>query len=100
MTPRPLLVAGVLAALLAGAPRAHAASFLGSLDPSADPDGFACAGCPPGAPMGFRQFALRGATVEAPDAGVLAAASVYAKRIAGAEDPRIAVLRPAEDGVT
>src|SRR4051794_30816815 len=97
MTPRPLLVAGVLAALLAGAPRAHAASVLCPPEPPPGPDGFACAACPPGAPMGFRQFALRGATVEAPDAGVLAAASVYAKRIAGAEDPRIAILRPAGD---
>ena len=46
--------------------------------------------------MGFQQFALRGATVEAPEDGVLVAASVYAKRIAGAAQPRIAVLRPAD----
>ena len=50
--------------------------------------------------MGFRQFALRTATVEAPEDGVLVAASVYAKRLAGTEAPRIAVLRPASDGVT
>ena len=46
---------------------------------------------------GFRQFALRQATVEAPESGVLVSASVNAKRIAGTEDPRIAILRP-DDG--
>ena len=50
----------------------------------------------------MRQFALRGATVEAPEDGVIVSASVNAKRIApGAEPPRIALLRPAGDvGVT
>ena len=41
------------------------------------------------------QFALRDAAVQAPEDGVLVAAGVHAKRIAGGEPPRIAVLRPA-----
>jgi hypothetical protein len=48
--------------------------------------------------MGLRQFALREAVVDAPEDGVLVAARVHAKRIAGAEPPRIAVLRPEADG--
>jgi hypothetical protein len=48
--------------------------------------------------MGIVQFALRDAAVQAPEDGVLVAASVHAKRIAGGEPPRIAVLRPAADG--
>src|SRR4051794_39832618 len=89
----------VLALLLATAGRADAATFLGSLDPSAAPDSFACATCPAGASFGFRQFALRGATVEAVEDGVLVSASVQARRLAGTEDPRIAGLRPDDDGV-
>jgi hypothetical protein len=89
----------VFALLLATAGRADAATFLGSLDPSAPPDSFACATCPAGASFGFRQFALRGTTVEAVEDGVLVSASVQARRLAGTEDPRIAVLRPDDDGV-
>ena len=52
-----------------------------------------------GSSLGFAQFALVGApAVQAPEDGVLVAASVQAKRIAGGEGPRIAVLRPIEDG--
>ena len=96
MTVRPLpLAAALLAALTVGASRADAATFLGSQDTSAPPDAFACDGCPRRASsVGFRQFALRQATVEAPEAGVLVSASVNARRIAGTEAPRIAVLRP------
>ncbi len=95
----PLVTALLLAAAL-GAGQARAATPLGSPGASATPSGFACANCQAGAPVGFRQFALRGATLEAPEDGVLVSASVYAKRIAGAEPPRIAVLRPAgDDGV-
>ena len=47
--------------------------------------------------LGFVQFALRDAAVQAPEDGVLVAASVQAKRIAGDEPPQIAVLRPTED---
>ncbi|MBJ7330404.1 MAG: hypothetical protein JHC95_10935 [Solirubrobacteraceae bacterium] len=94
------LVAALLLAATLGAEQATAATPLGSPGTSATPTGFACADCPAGVPVGFRQFALRGATLEAPEDGVLVAASVYAKRIAGAEQPRIAVLRPAgADGV-
>ena len=59
-----------------------------------------CAASCPAAAIGFQQFALRDATVEAPEAGVLVLASVHAKRIAGTEDPRIAVLRRSGDGVS
>ncbi len=94
-----LLTALLLAATL-GAGQATAATPLGSPGTSATPSGFACADCPAGVPVGFRQFALRGATLEAPQDGVLVSASVYAKRSASGESPRIAVLRPAgEDGV-
>ena len=92
------LAAAILLAIFIGAQRADAASYLGSPDTSAAPDAFACAACPAGTSIGFQQFALRGATVEAPEDGVLVSASVYAKRIAGAEQPRIAVLRSADDG--
>jgi hypothetical protein len=94
MTVRPLLLA--TAALLVSAPAAPASTILGSLDTTAAPDAFACAsGCP--APnVGFQQFALKGATVEAPEDGVLVSTSVHAKRIAGTEAPRIAVLRPGD----
>lgn len=80
-----------------GAQRADAATYLGSPDTSAAPDAYACAACPAGTRMGFRQFALRGATIEAPEDGILVAASVHVKRIAGAEQPRIAVLRAADE---
>jgi hypothetical protein len=93
------LAAALLFGVTLGAGEANAATYLGSPDTSATPDAYACAACPAGANVGFRQFALRGATVEAPEDGVLVSASVYARRIAGAEEPRIAVLRPAgEDG--
>jgi hypothetical protein len=94
---RPLLVLAAVPVLLA-AEQAQAAVTLGSPDSSAAPDAFACevARCPPGQSVGFRQFALQGATVTAEESGVLVSARVYAKRIAGAEQPRIAVLSPAE----
>ena len=83
MTVRPLpLAAAFLAALTVGASRADAATFLGSQDTSATPDGFACDGCPAGVGVGFRQFALRQATVEAPEDGVITSATVNARRIA------------------
>jgi hypothetical protein len=93
-----LATAAVLLTVLFAAQRADAASYLGSPDTSAAPDAFACAACPADTTIGFQQFALRGALVEAPEPGVLVSASVNAKRIAGSEQPRIAVLRPAEDG--
>jgi hypothetical protein len=94
---RPLLVLAALPALLATG-QAQAADTLGSPDSSAAPDAFACevARCSAGQSVGFRQFALQGATVTAAESGVLVSARVYAKRIAGAEQPRIAVLNPAE----
>ena len=95
MTVRPLLLA--TAALLVSAPAANASTILGSLDTTAAPDAFACAtGCPVAPSLGFQQFALKGATVEAPEDGVLVSTSVHAKRIAGTEDPQIAVLRPGD----
>jgi hypothetical protein len=93
------LAAALLSALVLVTARAEATTYLGSPDPTAPRDGFACAACPAGTQMGFRQFALRQAEVEAPEDGVLVAASVDAKRIAGTEHPRIAVLRPQDDGV-
>jgi hypothetical protein len=73
---------------------------MGSPDPSEEPEAFACAAsCKPGTSVVFRQFALRGATVEAPEDGVLVSAEVHAKRIAGTAQPQIAVLRPDDDGV-
>jgi hypothetical protein len=97
------VAAALLLVLLLTAARAQAASYLGSPDASIAPDAFACAACKPGSVVGFRQFALRRATTEAPEGGVLVSATVNAKRIAGVEDPRIAVLRPVDDsgvGVT
>jgi hypothetical protein len=93
------LAAALLPALVIGVPRADAATFLGSPDTSAPPEAFACAGCPAGAGVGFRQFALRGADVDAPEDGVLVEASAFAKRISGSEPARVAVLRPADDGI-
>jgi hypothetical protein len=99
MTLRALpLVLAILLALVLGAQSANAASYLGSPDTAAAPDGYACAGCPAGLSMGLQQFALRGATIDAPEEGVVTAASAYAKRIGGSEQPRIAVLRPRDDG--
>ena len=91
------LAAALLLALTLGAQRAAATTELGSLDPRRAPDTFACVVylCPPGASMGFRQLALHGSEVVADELGVLVSARVNAKRIAGAEQPRIAVLRPA-----
>ena len=101
MTVRPLPFAAVFfAALTVGASSADAATFLGSQETSATPEAFACAGCPAGLDVGFRQFALRQATVEAPEDGVITSAGVNARRIAGAEAPRVAVLRPGADGVS
>jgi hypothetical protein len=94
------VTAAFLLAILLGAARADAASYLGSPDTSGPPDAFACAACPPGTSIGLQQFALRGALTEAPEDGVLVSAGVYARRIAGAEQPRIAVLRPADGGGT
>src|SRR3954447_15248094 len=101
MTVRPLhLAAASLAALTVGAVRADAATFLGSQDTSATPDGFACGECPAGLDVGFRQFALRQATVEAPEDGVITSVTVNARRTPGAAAPRVAVLRPGDDGVS
>jgi hypothetical protein len=101
MTRRLGLLAALPCALLLAAPAAHGSTFMGSPDPSADPSGSACATavCAPGTDVVFRQFALRGATLEAPEDGVLVSAEVQATRIAGSALPRIAVLRPADDGV-
>src|SRR3954468_16992911 len=98
--PRGALAALLVAFPLAAAQRADASTVLGSPDATATPDAFACAACPPGASLGFQQFALRGATVEAPEDGVLVSAGVSAKRISGVDQPKIALLRPAETGVT
>jgi hypothetical protein len=100
------ILRGALAALLVAFPlaaqQADASTILGSPDPAAAPDAFACALCPPGESMAFQQFALRGATVEAPEDGVLVSASVNARRISGVDQPKIAILRPADGdpGVT
>ena len=98
------LAAALLLALVLGVQRASAATLLGSIDPSASPEAFACAvyACPAGKSVGFRQLALhalrRGGGASQ---GVLVSARVNAKRIAGVEQPRIAVLRPVdEDGTT
>ena len=93
------LAAALLPALLIGAPRADAATFLGSPDSSAAPEAYACQACPGGAAVGFRQFALRGADVEAVEDGVLVEAAAFAKRISGSQPARVAVLRPEGDGV-
>jgi hypothetical protein len=101
MSPRiglPSLAAAAVLALSLGAARADASTTLGSPDASAAPDGFACTTCAVGTSMGFVQFALRGAAVQAPEDGVLVAAGVHAKRIARGEPPRIAVLRTSEAG--
>ena len=94
----PLARGGARFALFLGAARADASTSLGSPDTAAAPDGFACATCATGTGIGFTQFALRDAAVQAPEDGLLVAARVHAKRIAGGEPPRIAVLRPDEAG--
>jgi hypothetical protein len=90
------LAAALLLALSLGAQRAAATTVLGSLDPRRAPDGWACAVymCPTGTSIGFRQLALYGSAVVADERGVLVSARVNARRIAGVDQPRIAVLRP------
>jgi hypothetical protein len=73
--------------------------MLGSTDLAGPNDGFACEGCAGGATVGLRQLTLQGATVEAPEAGVLVSAAAHLSRIAGSQLAQIAVLRPA-DGIT
>ena len=87
----------VPAAFLLAAPAAGAATQLGSPNAAAEPQAYACAQCRDGRAVGFQQFALRDATVVAPEDGVLVSASAYARRIGGTEPPRIAVLRPAAE---
>jgi hypothetical protein len=98
MTRRLGLLAALPVALLLGVPPAHASTFMGSQDASAEPEAFAGTD----KTVLLRQFALRGATLEAPEDGVLVSAAVHARRIAGEVQPQIAVLRPAGDeaGVT
>lgn len=96
------LSAALLVALVFGVQRGNAATVLGSVDTSRAPDAFACAVyvCPAGKSVGFRQLALYGSDVVAEEPGVLVSARVNAKRVAGGEQPRIAVLRPvAEDDI-
>jgi hypothetical protein len=50
--------------------------------------------CPTGTSVGFQQLALYGSAVVADEPGVLVSARVNARRIAGVDQPRIAVLRP------
>jgi hypothetical protein len=91
------LAAALTLALLLGVQRADAATQLGAPDTSAAPTAFACAaGCPSGASVGFRQFALQGSDVVAEEPGVLVSARVNAKRLGGSAQPRIAVLRPVD----
>jgi hypothetical protein len=87
--------------LLAGAPRAEAARVFGSPDAAGVPEGFACEkfACPAGVSVGLRQLALLDGETEAEEPGVLTSARVNGKRLRGAEQPRIAVLRPASDGI-
>src|SRR5262245_41231650 len=98
--PRPLLVlaAALAMALFLAVPRAHASFSLGSPEPDETPDGFVCGvmSCPAGSSVGFRQFALQGSDVVAFESGVVTSARVNAKRLAGAAQPRIAVLRAAD----
>jgi hypothetical protein len=91
------VAAALLFALSVGAQRAAATTVLGSLDPRRAPDGWACAVyiCPTGTSVGFRQLGLYGSDVVAREPGVLVSARVNALRLAGVEQPRIAVLPPA-----
>ena len=95
------LAAAILLSLALGVQRASAATVLGSVDPSVSPDMFACAvyACPAGTSVGFRQLALHRSDVVVSQPGVLVSARVNAKRIAGAEQPRIAVLRPVDEDI-
>jgi hypothetical protein len=96
------LAAALVLAASVGAQRAAAETPIGSPDPFRAPEAFACAvyACPTGTSVGFRQLALFGSDVAADEPGVLVSARVNAKRVAGAEQPRIAVLRPvAEDDI-
>jgi hypothetical protein len=90
----PITVATAVLALALGAGPARADSEVGSPNPGAAPSGFACAGNCRGPAVGFRQLALAGAVVEAPEDGVLVSARVYARRTAGSAPPSVAVLRP------
>jgi hypothetical protein len=92
-----VLAAALALAFLLIVQRADASTQLGSPDPGAAPNAFACAaGCPSGSSVGFRQFALQGSDVVAEEPGVLVSARVNARRIVGSAQPRIAVLRPAD----
>jgi hypothetical protein len=101
LRPTIVLAAALVLGLLVGVQRAGAATVLGSVDPSARPEAFACAvyACPAGKSVGFRQLALHGSDVEVDEPGVLVSARVNAKRITGGEQPRIAVLKPADDDI-
>src|SRR3954470_11293781 len=96
--PRGALAALLVAFPLAAAQRADASTILGSPDATATPDAFACAACPPGESMAFQQFALRGATVEAPEDGVLVSGQRPAQGVLRRGQPKVAILRPAEEG--
>ena len=94
--------AALVLAVTFGVQRADAALLIGSPDPYRAPDAFACAvyTCPAGTSVGFRQLALFGSDAVADEEGVLVSARVNAKRLAGVEQPRIAVLRSAgEDDI-
>ena len=93
----PAVLVAVLVALALGAAPAAADTTLGTLDPAGPPQGYvSCSGCSAGGAGGLRQLALQGATLEAPEPGVLVSARVYARRNGGSEPPRIAVVRPTE----
>jgi hypothetical protein len=94
-----VLAASLVLALVAAVQRANAETLLGSSDSSRAPEAFACAvyACPAGKSVGFRQLALLGSDVVVEERGVLVSARVNAKRIAGVDQPRIAVLRPVAD---
>ena len=83
----------VLALALCAGP-AGAATELGSDNPGAAPTGFACAGGCGGPVTGFRQLALAGGVVEAPEDGVLVSARAYARRSGGSAPPSVVVVRP------
>jgi hypothetical protein len=98
-----LVLTTLAVALSLGVQRASATTVLGSLDPRRPPDAFACALylCPPGTSVGFRQLALHASEVTSEEYGLLVSARVNAKRhgAPGGEQPRIAVLRPADDDI-
>jgi hypothetical protein len=102
MAVRPHVLAVATALLLApliAAQRAEAATVLGSTNLAEPHDGLACEGCVAGITLGLRQLALQGATVEAPEAGVLVSAAARLSRIGGSQLAQIAVLRRT-DGIT